>query len=96
MPDILLLFVGGAVIIGGLALLLNNRRWKLRAKYPGAPGKPYCCHMACAKDAEFSIHGSSNHFEDVTEACAGHVVALFGTPTWLKKENDHWVVHPIS
>ena len=58
--------------------------------------EPYCCHVGCDKDAEFSVHGSSGHFEDVTETCAEHVGALLGTPTWLKKENEHWVVYPIA
>jgi hypothetical protein len=98
MPDILLLFVGGAVLVGGSALLLKDWRWRkaLRAKYPGAPGGPYCCEPDCVKDAEFGIYGSSGHFEDVTEACEDHVGILLGTPTWLDKMNDHWVVHSIS
>jgi len=60
---------------------------------------PRCCEHDCPEDAEFSIHGSSGHFEDVTEACAEHVGKLLGTPTWLlqggKEENEHWTVHPI-
>ena len=67
-----------------------------REKRPGAPGNPYCCELACSKDAEFSIHGSSGHFEDVTEACTEHIGALLGTPTWLEKENDHWLVYPME
>lgn len=57
---------------------------------------PYCCFLNCSNDAEFSVHGSSGHFEDVTETCALHVGLLLGTPTWLEKQNDHWVVHSIS
>ncbi len=60
------------------------------------PKKPHCCFPECPKDAEFSVHGSSNHFEDVTEACENHVGALLGTAAWLEKENDHWVIHPIE
>ena len=55
----------------------------------------HCCEHDCAKVAEFSIHGSSGHFEDVTESCEDHVGILLGTPTWLVQENDHWVVHPL-
>ena len=69
---------------------------KKRDKYPGAPGKPYCCYLDCPNDAEFGIYGSSGHFEDVTEACEAHIGALLGTPTWLKKENEHWVVYPMA
>ncbi len=58
--------------------------------------KPHCCFPDCLKDAEFSIHGSSGDFEDVTEACEEHAGALLGTPAHLEKENDHWVVHPIA
>jgi hypothetical protein len=65
---------------------------KNRDKHSGAP---HCCHMFCGNDAEFSIHGSSGHFEDVTEACEDHVGALLGTPMWLEKESEHWVVYPI-
>ena len=74
-----------ARLVGLLAL-----RWK---KWR-AGGKPYCCHMTCFRNAEFGIYGSSGHFEDVTETCVRHVGALLGTPTWLPKMNDHWVVHP--
>jgi len=58
--------------------------------------KPYCCALGCSKDAGFSIHGSTGHFEDVTEACESHVGALLGTPAWLPKQNDHWLVYPIE
>lgn len=59
--------------------------------------KPYCCHMDCDKDAEFSIHGSSGHFEDVTESCVNHIGALLGTlPQLMPKKNDHWLVYPIA
>ena len=57
--------------------------------------KPYCCTLGCPKDAEFFIHGSSGHFEDVTEACEDHIGVLLGTPTWLSKQNDHWLIYPI-
>ena len=66
-----------------------------RAKHPGAPGPPYCCYLDCQKDAEFSVHGVPGHFEDVTEACADHVGALIGTPTWREAENESWAVYPI-
>lgn len=58
--------------------------------------KAHCCHTDCDKDAEFSIHGSSGHFEDVTESCEDHVGALLGTPTWLQKENESWSIFPIA
>lgn len=57
--------------------------------------RPHCCHPDCLNDAEFSIHGSSGHVDDVTEACTDHVGALLGTPARLEKENEHWVVHPM-
>ena len=91
--DIIPLFGGVLVLVFGLRWLVPLLRE--RKKFPGAPGKPYCCEMHCQNDAEFGIYGSSGHFEDVTEACAKHVGALLGTPTWLPKMNDHWVVRPL-
>ncbi len=58
--------------------------------------KPHCCEHDCTKAAEFSIHGSSGHFEDVTEACEGHVGVLLGTPIWLKAANESWTVFPVT
>jgi len=62
--------------------------------------KPYCCYIndndeSCPNDAEFALYGSSGHFEDVTETCEAHVGMLLGTPTWLSKENSHWIVYPL-
>ncbi len=87
--------------LAGVLVLVLGMRWLLpsmmrkRNKFPGAPGKPYCCENTCEKDAEFSIHGSSGHFEDVTETCEEHVGELLGTPMWLEKENSHWLVYPV-
>ena len=88
-------------LLGGVLVLVFGMRWLLpqlreRKKFPGAPGNPYCCEMHCKKDAEFGIYGSSGHFEDVTEACEEHIGVLLGTPDWLKKKNDHWLVYPIG
>lgn len=69
-------------------VFLRWKKWRAR-------GKPYCCHILCFRNAGFGIYGSSGHFEDATEACEGHVGALLGTPMWLKKESEHWVVYPI-
>ncbi len=65
---------------------------------PLSPKKvfPYCCFINCPKAAEFSIHGASGHFEDVTEACEDHIGALLGTPTWLEKENKSWSGYPME
>ena len=88
-----LLLTVGAVVFPPLTRLVGLAclRWK---KWR-ADDKPYCCYILCFKNAEFGIYGSSGHFEDVTETCVKHVGALLGTPTWLKVENDHWVVHPL-
>lgn len=63
--------------------------------------KPYCCYIndedePCENDAEYAVFGSSNHFEDVTEACTMHVGFLLGTPLWLDEHNEHWRVYPIT
>ncbi len=84
-----LIFTVLAFVYEPLSLLaLRWKKWR-------AGNKPYCCYMTCFRNAEFGIYGSSGHFEDVTETCAKHVGALLGTPTWLPKMNDHWVVHPL-
>ena len=57
--------------------------------------KPHCCYPDCPDNAEFSIHGSPGHFEDVTETCEAHVGAFLGTPTWLEKPNEYWLVYPL-
>lgn len=56
---------------------------------------PHCCYPDCGKAAEFGIYGSSGHFEDATETCVDHVGLLLGTPTWLPRENSHWIVYPL-
>lgn len=91
--DILPLFGGLVVLFGGAYWLWRNWRWRQHRHRPAKC--PWCCYMDCFEDATFSIHGSSGHFEDITEACADHVGLLLGTPDWLPKNNDHWVVHPI-
>ena len=54
-----------------------------RAKYPGAPGPPYCCQVGCEKDAEFVLTMDEPGVPyDVAEthACVEHVGALLGGP----------------
>lgn len=63
-------------------------RWALMRRSQA----PWCCYSGCARQAEFSIYGSSGHFEDVTETCERHVGSLLGTPQWLKKDNKSWTV----
>lgn len=54
-----------------------------------------CCDLWCMKPAEFEIIGDSGHFEDQTHACKDHVWEGLGTPFWLERQNQQWIVVPV-
>jgi hypothetical protein len=87
---------GGRVHISSILSVLTSALDALERKIDPPTKKPHCCEQECPNDAEFSIHGSSGHFEDVTEACEEHVGALLGTSACLEKPNEHWRVYPMG
>ena len=61
---------------------------------------PRCCFVfpeddsQCAAEAEFSIHGSNGHPDEVTEVCPAHVGPLLGDIEG-HPPNSHWLVYPL-
>lgn len=68
-----------------------------RAKYPGAPGPPYCCALGCPNDAEFEVvqeHADIPPYEGATHACMEHVGTMLGSPA-DGPDVPSWTVLPL-